>query len=100
MTIPTEASVAMTRDRLKGNGSDKSEWVTSFGYQLKVLLQRQSKQSRGEVRSHERQSDQDLLVQGGAGEREREGSVIWVFSWVRFRFFFVLAVSNLFEVGQ
>lgn len=49
MAVPTSSTVTKTRDRLKGSGSDKSEWVTSFGYQLKVLLQRQSRQSRGEV---------------------------------------------------
>ncbi|CAB1099125.1 ABC [Ectocarpus sp. CCAP 1310/34] len=49
MAVPTASTVTKTRDRLKGSGSDKSEWVTSFGYQLKVLLQRQSRQSRGEV---------------------------------------------------
>lgn len=49
MAVPTAATVTKTRDRLKGSGSDKSEWVTSFAYQLKVLLQRQSRQSRGEV---------------------------------------------------
>ncbi|CAM9153959.1 unnamed protein product [Scytosiphon promiscuus] len=49
MAVPTASTVTKTRDRLKGSGSDKSVWVTSFGYQLKVLLQRQSRQSRGEV---------------------------------------------------
>eukprot|EP00904_Undaria_pinnatifida_P003908 jgi/Undpi1/13518/HiC_scaffold_8.g03177.m1 len=49
MDVPTEASITTSRNRLKGSGSDKSEWVTSFGYQLKVLMQRQSRQSRGEV---------------------------------------------------
>eukprot|EP00903_Cladosiphon_okamuranus_P006188 g6085.t1 len=49
MAVPTASTVTKTRDRLKGSGSDKSEWVTSFAYQLKVLLQRQSRQSRGEV---------------------------------------------------
>eukprot|EP00752_Nemacystus_decipiens_P017531 g15711.t1 len=49
MAIPTASTVTKTRDRLKGSGSDKSDWVTSFAYQLKVLLQRQSRQSRGEV---------------------------------------------------
>eukprot|EP00904_Undaria_pinnatifida_P003909 jgi/Undpi1/13519/HiC_scaffold_8.g03178.m1 len=49
MAVPTETTITKTRDRLKGSGSDKSEWVTSFGYQLKVLLQRQTRQSRGEV---------------------------------------------------
>lgn len=49
MAVPTASTITKTRDRLKGSGSDKSEWVTSFGYQLKVLLQRQSRQSRGEV---------------------------------------------------
>lgn len=51
MAVPTETTITKTRDRLKGSGSDKSEWVTSFGYQLKVLLQRQTRQSRGEVSS-------------------------------------------------
>lgn len=49
MAVPTKETITTTRDRLKGSGSDKSEWVTSFWYQLKVLLQRQSRQSRGEV---------------------------------------------------
>lgn len=51
MFVPTESTIAQTRDRLDGSGSDKSDWATSFGYQMKVLLQRQSKQSRGEVRT-------------------------------------------------
>lgn len=52
MAVPTISTVTKTRDRLKGSGTDKSEWVTSFRYQLKVLLERQSRQSRGEVREH------------------------------------------------
>lgn len=50
MELPTESTITRARDRLKGSGSDKAVWVTSFWYQLKVLLDRQSKQSRGEVR--------------------------------------------------
>lgn len=49
MELPTESTITRARDRLKGSGSDKAVWVTSFWYQLKVLLDRQSKQSRGEV---------------------------------------------------
>lgn len=57
MAVPTASTVTKTRDRLKDSGSDKSVWVTSFGYQLKVLLQRQSRQSRGEVRRHRKKQD-------------------------------------------
>ena len=52
MAVPTEHTIARTRGRLDGGGSDKSYWVTSFGYQMKVLLQRHTKQSRGEVSSN------------------------------------------------
>lgn len=50
MNEPTESTVDDARDRLKDNRPDGARWVTSFWYQLRVLLQRQSKQSRGEVR--------------------------------------------------
>ena len=57
MAIPTESAIAKTRDRLTLSGSDKSSWGTSFWFQIKVLLERESKQSRGEVSSKQSRGD-------------------------------------------